>query len=127
MTVTASLLTGKRVLIVEDEALVAMLLEGLLEEHDCDVVGPCSTLQSALDVVRTQTFDLAVLDVNLRGMMVYPVAELLAERHIPFLLLSGYGDGAIPPGHGDWKVCAKPFRAKDLVAMMQAELAAAVH
>jgi CheY-like chemotaxis protein len=68
MTVTASLLTGKRVLIVEDEALVAMLLEGLLEEYGCDVVGPCSTLQSALDVVRTQTFDLAVLDVNLRGL-----------------------------------------------------------
>jgi hypothetical protein len=59
--------------------------------------------------------------------MVYPVAELLAERHVPFLFLSGYGEEAIPPGHGDWKVCAKPFRAKDLVAMLQAELAAAVH
>ena len=50
--------------------------------------------------------------------MVYPVAEALSERHIPFLFLSGYGEEAIPPGHDDWRVCAKPFKGNDLVKMM---------
>jgi FixJ family two-component response regulator len=67
-----------------------------------------------------------VLDVNLHGVRVYPVAELLAERNIPFLFLSGYGDGAIPFGRNAWKVCAKPFKISDLVAMLQ-EAIAAVH
>ncbi|MEA2773389.1 MAG: hypothetical protein QOD93_6351, partial [Acetobacteraceae bacterium] len=73
---------------------------------------------------RTETFDLAVLDVNLGGEKVYPVAEVLAERHIPFLFLSGYGDEAIPPGHSDWRVCAKPFKGNDLAIMMSAALEA---
>jgi hypothetical protein len=70
-------------------------------------------------------FDLAVLDVNLAGEMVYPVAEVLTERHIPFLFLSGYGDEAIPPGHSNWRVCAKPFRGDDLASMMSAALESA--
>lgn len=123
MFVSAPLLAGKRVLIVEDEALVAMLIEGLLEECECSVVGPCSTVEKALEVANSETFDLAVLDVNLRGQMVYPVAEALSERHIPFLLVSGYGDGAIPPGHATWKVCTKPFKGNDLVRMLSAVVA----
>jgi CheY-like chemotaxis protein len=115
-------LVGKRVLIVEDEALVAMLIEGFLEECECTIVGPCGTVEKALEAVQTGTFDLAVLDVNLRGQKVYPVAEILSERHIPFLFLSGYGDDAIPPGRGTWKVCAKPFKGNDLMRMLSAAL-----
>jgi CheY-like chemotaxis protein len=122
MFVPEPLLVGKRVLIVEDESLVAMLIEGLLEECECIIIGPYGTVEKALEVARSETFDLAVLDVNLRGRMVYPVAELLSERHIPFLFLSGYGDEAIPPGHAAWKVCAKPFRGNDLVKMLSAAL-----
>ncbi len=127
MPSAASLLASKRVLIVEDEYLVAQLIEEFLEDCGCSVIGPCGSVASALVAVETDTFDLAVLDVNLRGEKVYPVAELLAERHIPFLFLSGYGEEAVPPDHSDWKVCSKPFRSKELIAMLEAELAAGVH
>jgi CheY-like chemotaxis protein len=121
------LLIGKRVLIVEDEYLVAMLIEDVLEECGCSVLGPFGTVDAALEAARTETFDLAVLDVNLRGIKVYPVAELLAERHIPFLFLSGYGDEAVPLGRSTWKVCAKPFKTKDLIEKLHRALVPDVH
>ncbi|HEX3574905.1 MAG TPA: response regulator [Rhodopila sp.] len=127
MFVPAPLLAGKRVLIVEDESLVAMLIEGLLEDCGCRIVGPCGTVEQALEAARTEAFDLAVLDVNLRGKKVYPVAEVLAERHIPFLFLSGYGEEAIPPGRTTWKVCAKPFKGNELMDMLSSALSSAVH
>ncbi|MDB5399747.1 MAG: hypothetical protein QOF70_2748 [Acetobacteraceae bacterium] len=124
MVITPPVLIGKRVLIVEDELLVALLIEDFLAELGCSILGPCGSVAKALDAARTETFDLAVLDVNLGGEKVYPVAEVLAERHIPFLFLSGYGDEAIPPGHSDWRVCAKPFKGNDLAIMMSAALEA---
>jgi DNA-binding response OmpR family regulator len=93
MFIPEPLLAGKRVLIVEDESMVAMLIEGLLEECECSIVGPCGTFEKALEAARTETFDLAVLDVNLRGTMVCAKpfkgndlvkmmsAALLAEAH----------------------------------------------
>jgi CheY-like chemotaxis protein len=125
MVVTPTALAGKRVLIVEDELLVALLIEDLLTDFGCTTLGPCGSVAKALEAVRTEEFDLAVLDVNLAGEKVYPVAEALAERHIPFLFLSGYGDEAIPASRGEWKVCAKPFKGDDLVIMMSAVLKAA--
>jgi DNA-binding response OmpR family regulator len=122
MKTVAVALAGKRVLIVEDELLVALMLEDFLVEFGCNVVGPCGTVENALQAIRTEALDLAVLDVNLAGERVYPVAEALAERHIPFLFLSGYGEDAIPPGHADWKVCAKPFRGPELAGMLSAAL-----
>jgi DNA-binding response OmpR family regulator len=76
----------------------------------------------ALQAVRDRRFDLAVLDVNLGGERVYPVAAALDAMRIPFLFVSGYGEEAIPPGRYDWKVCSKPFRADDLAATMSAVL-----
>jgi DNA-binding response OmpR family regulator len=127
MFVAPKALLGKRVLIIEDELLIALMIEDVLLDCGCSMVGPCASVAVALNAARTERFDLAVLDVNLDGEMVYPVAELLAERHIPFLFLSGYGDQAIPQDHADWKVCAKPFRIGDLTAMMSAALEAAPH
>ncbi len=127
MFVTPKVLVGKRVLIVEDKMLVALMIEDFLIDLGCSTIGPCSSVATALDAVRTEAFDLAVLDVNLDGETVYPVAEILAERHIPFLFLSGYGDEALPPEHRDWKVCAKPFRGDDLATMLSAALEAPIH
>ena len=62
--------------------------------------------------------DLAVLDINLAGEMVFPAAEVLAERGVPFLLLSGYGDTRLPLGRQDWPVCGKPFRMDDLFSRL---------
>jgi DNA-binding response OmpR family regulator len=124
MMITPPILAGKRVLIVEDELLVALLIEDFLVELGCSTLGPCGSVANALVTARSETFDLAVLDVNLAGEKVYPVAEVLAERHIPFLFLSGYGDEAIPVGRSEWMVCAKPFKGDDLATMMSAALTA---
>jgi DNA-binding response OmpR family regulator len=127
MVVTPAILAGKRVLIVEDELLVALLIEEFLTDAGCSTLGPYRSVEKALDAVRSEVFDVAVLDVNLGGEKVYPVARVLAERCIPFLFLSGYGDGAIPPGHLDWKVVAKPFKGADLAKMISATLEDAPH
>lgn len=123
MSVGSHALAGKRVLIVEDEALIALMLEHVLADFACVPVGPCNTLTAALTAVERETFDLALLDINLFGEKVYPVADALTERHIPFLFLSGYGEEGIPPGRRGWKVCAKPFKVKDLAAMLSAVIA----
>jgi len=124
MVVASMVLAGKRVLIVEDELLVALLLEDFLLELGCTILGPFGSVAKAMDAARTEAFDLAVLDVNLAGEKVYPVAELLTERRIPFLFLSGYGDEAIPADRREWTVCAKPFKGADLAAMLSAALQA---
>ncbi len=95
-------LVGKRVLIVEDEMLVALMIEEFLLELGCRTVGPCGNVANAVQAAQTETLDLAVLDVNLAGEKVYPVADVLVARQIPFLFVSGYGDGAIPADHGSW-------------------------
>lgn len=115
-------LAGLRVLLVEDEMLVSMLIEDVLADHQCVIVGPFDRIPTALAAAQTEPLDLAVLDVNVAGVKVYPVAEELARRRIPFLLLSGYGANAIPPDRPDWHVCLKPFRSSDLVAMLTQEL-----
>ena len=89
---TRGALEGCRVLIVEDELAIAMLLESALEDEHCVIVGPYGGVRDALAAARNETLDLAVLDINLAGEMVFPVAEVLAERGVPFLILSGYGD-----------------------------------
>jgi CheY-like chemotaxis protein len=115
-------LAGLRILVVEDEVLVSLLIEDTLADEQCIVVGPYDRVPAALAAVETETFDVAVLDVNLAGVKVYPVAERLAARGIPFLLLSGYGQSAAPPEHPEWHVCNKPFNPEQLVAQL-AELA----
>lgn len=113
-----STLAGRRVLLVEDELMVAMLVETALEDESCIIVGPYGGLSEALLAAQSETLDLAVLDINLAGEMVFPVAEMLASRGVPFLLLSGYGALALPKEHEDWPICAKPFRLNELVAVL---------
>ena len=111
-------LAGKTALIVEDEMLVALLIEEFLADAGCATLGPYRSVGAALSVARSRAFDLAILDVNLGGEKVYPVAEVLAERGIPFLFLSGYGDGAIPVGRTRRRVCAKPFTYEGLLTAL---------
>ena len=114
----ASDLAGLRVLVVEDEMLVSLLIEDTLTESECIVVGPYDRVPAALEAARTLMLDAAVLDVNLAGTKVYPVAEMLSARGVPFLLLSGYGAGAVPIEHPSWPMCSKPFRPELLLAML---------
>ncbi len=119
-------LQGRKVMIVEDELLVAMLLEEALLEYGCEIVGPFSTVETALEAARDVVAHVAVLDVNLRGQRVYPVAEMLESRGIPFLLMSGYGRDGVPPEHANWVACSKPFLPGDLVRALTELLPAPV-
>lgn len=117
-------LAGLRVLVVEDELLISMMIEDILMEQDCVVVGPFTSVAEALAAARNADFDLALLDVNLRGEKVYPVADVLDGRSIPFLLLSGYGSDAVPPDRLGWRACSKPFRSDELTQMLAGQVLA---
>ena len=91
---TSASIVGCRILVVEDETLIAILIEQALQELGCVIVGPVSKLDVALQLARDETMDAAILDVAIRGGYVYPVADLLLARGIPFVLASGYGDWA---------------------------------
>jgi DNA-binding response OmpR family regulator len=111
-------LAGLRVLVLEDEMLVALLVEETLIDQHCIVIGPASTVQEALALANTEPLDAAVIDVNIGGEKAYPVAELLDVRGIPFLFVSGYGQSAVPKDRPNWRVCAKPFRGEEMVRML---------
>lgn len=105
---------GLRVLIVEDEATVAMLIEGMLEELGCDIVASVPSLALAREFSVLGDFDLAMLDVNVAGELVFPVAHLLRERRIPFLFSTGYGSMGLPAEFLECPVLAKPFSQAEL-------------
>ena len=103
-------LAGCRVLLVEDEMLVAMSIEDALVEAGCEVVGPAATAEKALALLQDErTFDAVVLDMNLNGQSGLPVADTLAASGIPFLVLSGYGAAALAGAHQHVPVLSKPF------------------
>jgi DNA-binding NarL/FixJ family response regulator len=88
---------GCRVLVIEDETLIAVLIEDMLAAMECEIVGPIGKLETAIQIAQDGKFDIAILDVTIRGGKVYPVAEHLLARGVPFVLASGYGDWALPP------------------------------
>lgn len=102
-------IAGRRILIVEDEMLIAMMIEDALQDSGGKIVGPAATLERALKLAREEEFDAAILDVTIRGGKVYPVAELLLARGIPFAFASGYGDWALPDELRDKPRLTKPF------------------
>jgi CheY-like chemotaxis protein len=100
----------RRILIVEDDVLVATLLADILESVGWEVVGPVAHLATALDAAASERCDAAVLDVNLGGQTVYPVAEVLDARRVPFVFVTAYGREALPP-----LVCGRPHLGKPFV------------
>jgi CheY-like chemotaxis protein len=115
----ASLLSSKRILVVEDEAIVAMLLETILEDIGCMPVGPALTMQEARDIAGGEgSIDAAILDVNLHGERVYPVAQILIDRGVPVIFATGYGEL-----DGPWKgrpAVQKPYTMDDIVRVLTA-------
>jgi CheY-like chemotaxis protein len=105
---TTSRLSDKRVLVVEDEYLVAMDMSAYLEAAGARVVGPASNVRAALEAVEHTELDAAILDVNLRGEMAYPVADALTARGIPFVFTTGYDANAVPARFAGVKRCEKP-------------------
>jgi CheY-like chemotaxis protein len=107
-----------RVLLVEDEAMIAMLMEDMLDELECEVVATVGQLDQAIAAAGAGAFDVAFLDVNLCGVPVYPVAEVLRGRGIPFAFVTGYGSAGADPAHAAAPVLQKPFQARDLAAVL---------
>jgi CheY-like chemotaxis protein len=110
----ADTLQGLRVLVVEDEAAISLLLEDMLLDFGCEVIGPAARLAAALDAVERETVDLATLDVNVAGEPIYPVAETLARKGVPFVFSTGYGSAGIKDAYRDRPVLQKPFAQHDL-------------
>jgi len=114
-------LSGKRVLLVEDEALVAMLVEDMLADEGCEVAATASRLGEALAIAGDSSLeiDMAILDVNLAGEPVFAVAEVLAKRGVPFAFATGYGAGGLPDDWRDRPTLQKPFTAADVHAVLK--------
>ena len=107
-------LDGVRVLIVEDEAIVAMLLEQMLEDLGCTVAGTAGQLAAAVTLVNGADADVAILDMNLAGDRVDPVARILADKAMPFVFASGYGEDGLSAEWRGRPVLPKPFRLEEL-------------
>ncbi len=103
-----------RIMVVEDEVLVGMLLEEMLGDLGYEIAGMAARLDDALEMARQSTVNAAILDVNLNGGDVFPVADVLAEREIPFIFATGYGQRGIVERYRDRPVLAKPFQRGDL-------------
>ncbi len=118
------LLSGLRVLIIEDEALIVMLLEDMLSDLGAVAAGQASTVAEGVSLAARGDFDIAILDLNLGGMKVFPVAEALKSRGLPFVFASGYGASGVPAAFGSQPVVAKPYQIEDLAAALSKALSA---
>lgn len=116
-------LSGRRILVVEDEMLVAMLMEDILADLGCVVVGPAARVADALERVRTEALDCAFLDVNVAGERVFPVADALAERNVPFIFVSGYGEDVLEPRFAGRPALKKPFPPSEIETVLKRHLA----
>ena len=114
-----SRLRDLRVLVVEDESIVRMLIEDMLGDMGCDVVGVAWTLNDAMEKAKSLEFDVAILDVNLNNSDTGPVAQIVRARGIPFVFATGYGPAGIPkPFHDDVPILGKPFQQSDLESIL---------
>jgi PAS domain S-box-containing protein len=104
----------RRVLLVEDETLIAMMMEGLLRDLELEVVGPFGTVHDALEAIRHEAIDAAILDVNLGGEMAYPIAQLLQAKKVPFVFMTGYGSETITMPFANVRVFQKPLEREVL-------------
>lgn len=118
-------LEGLRVLVVEDEMMVSMLIEDMLSDLGCKVVGPASRLDEAIALVDAAELDCAVLDVNLGGQPIFPLADILRARGAPIAFATGYGDAGLRDVDRGSPVLQKPFREGDLARVL-GELQASV-
>jgi CheY-like chemotaxis protein len=118
---STTLLDGKRVLLVEDEALVAMLVEDMLADEGCSVAATATRLSEALALANDPglEMDLAILDVNLAGEPVFAVAEALAARGVPFAFATGYGAAGLPDLWKGRPTLQKPFTAADVRTVLE--------
>lgn len=105
---------SKNILVVEDEIMIRMLLEDMLGDLGYTVAGAVGRIDDAVKLARTGDFDMAILDVNLAGQTVSPVAEILEERGLPFVFATGYGERGLPEKFMNRPTLQKPFQQDNL-------------
>src|ERR1700688_2424193 len=113
--------SDRRVLVVEDEMMVAWLLEDLLAELGYAIVGPAASINQALAMIETEAIDVPVLDVNLNGEMSYPIADTLVSRGVPFVFVTGYNKDRMLDGYRFFPILQKPFHRwewRDMLAKL---------
>jgi CheY-like chemotaxis protein len=115
-------LTGLRILVVEDEGAVALLIEDMLLELGCEIAASAGEFVKASELARSANVDFAVLDLNLRGVSALPIAQILRERRIPFVFSTGYGTSGVPQDFDSYPILAKPFVMADLQGKIRAAL-----
>ncbi len=113
------LLSGRRILLVEDEMLVLMNLEMTLEDLGCSAVSAAGSVAGALSLIGQHSFDAAIIDINLGGDKSYPVADKLMERGIPFAFSTGNGDHGDRSDLDDRPMLKKPYLTADLIAVFE--------
>jgi len=116
-------LNGIRVFVVEDEFAILLLIEDMLKELGCELVGTASRVAKALDLVRDRLPDVAVLDVNVAGEPVYPIAEFLAGHDVPIVFSTGYGQETLDNPWRDRPVLQKPYTLEQLAAALRMSIA----
>ena len=113
-----SALAGRRVLLVEDEAVIAFAVEDMLGELGCAVVGPAFRLDEAIELARAEAIEVAILDVNLNDQRSYAVADELARRGVPFLFATGYAEAGVQWDGKEVPLLAKPYRQDQIAAAL---------
>ena len=120
MNAALAKLPGPRILVVEDEAMVAMMLEDMLLDLGCEVVGPAASLKTGLALARQGGLDAAVLDVNLAGEKAFAIADVLAEQGVPFVYATGYGRAGLRGEDEQRLVLQKPYTLQELARNLHA-------
>ncbi|GGB16617.1 response regulator [Sphingomonas metalli] len=116
---TTNTLDGRIILIVEDEYFIAADLRRALQSRGAEVLGPVSNLRDGLRLCEAEQLDAAILDVNLDGVLSFPIADRLAERAVPWTFLTGYDDWALPDAYRVVPRVAKPFRSDMILSAME--------
>jgi CheY-like chemotaxis protein len=111
-------MAAKRILVVEDEFLIALDIAGALEQGGLVVIGPLAAVRDALEALERESVDGALLDANLGGESVGRVADALSARGVPFAFVSGYGREQLPSQHKTAPLIGKPFTGEDLLAVV---------
>jgi CheY-like chemotaxis protein len=115
-------LKGRNVLVVEDNGLLCYVLEETLREAGCEVVGPFARLPDALEAVPTIHIDVALLDINIRGQLISPLAAHLSERGVPFIVTSAYSSNDLPYALQSAHQLRKPYTSTDVLENLAAAL-----
>ncbi len=119
---TATRPVGGSVFLVEDEVMIRMMVADMLEELGYRVTAEAGEIGEAMELAQTADFDFAILDVNVNGKAISPVAELIAARKRPFIFATGYGSSGLPEEYRNRPALQKPFQLETLAQMIAATL-----